>query len=328
LAPIITVAANAYIPEFQYDLAYDNTPHSGEHPFRQWFRQEPDPLLKPKRQDIDPQLSQELLNRILQHSEGARAHRACVQYQESLASWQLGGELRSVMHLWMAVEALTKAMLRVECQRQSVDEDGLCTAWVIEKKQLDGEVRRRLIFHGDSACYDKARKTSDGLEHMFEDFPKLHQSAQQSRDCAGHHVRMAMLELLGLDEPDKRKLLAPPYAVPVPLEVLDRSVYGDLIGPGDRLARPGLDHPQLVNWRPEIVSVTRKGDGHEVAIADNFQLAIGSDVQFKTKAVGTNVQLNSVDVQVTKAEQPSVAPDPAHEGRAPSPANDPSAPSE
>ena len=227
-----------------------------------------------------------------------------MQYQEALGAWTAGMELRAVMHLWMAAEALTKAFLRQECHRHGVDEDGLCRAWAIEKKDLDPEVRRRLIFHGDTDCYRNARATSDGLEHMFEDFPKLQKVALKCRDCAAGHVRQAVFELIGVDQGDLVSLVAPPYNEPVNLVSMDRSVIAQLQGKGGQLARSDRDHPILENWTPEIVEVNIKGDGFEVSIADNIKWALGERVQGNVTGFGTTIPTTDFEVKVTKAAPP------------------------
>lgn len=304
IAPAVSLAVNGHVPEFEYQLAYDDTPEHGLHEFRQWFRPGPGPLARPEQQLIDPHLCQGVLSAVLQSTDGARAYRACVQYQEALGAWTAGMELRAVMHLWMAVEALTKAFLRMECDRQKVDEERLCETWAIEKKQLDSEVRRRLIFHGDSDCYRTTHGTSDGLEHMFEDFPKLQKSALKCRNCAAEHVRRAVFELVGIEPEDLTKLLAPPHNEPVALVSLDRSVVAELSGKGGALARRDRDHPLLENWNPKIVAVSRKGEGFEVSIEDNMQWALGEDVQGKVTGFGTAMPATDIEFKATKAPPP------------------------
>lgn len=308
LTPVIALAVNAYVPGFEFDLAYGNTVGGNEHPFAQWFRQAQDPELLPLQRPINPDLIQEVMNHLLQSPEGARAHRACVQYQEALGSWTAGAELRAVMHLWMAVEAMTKAVLRRECLATGMRADALSAAWGIDKRELDGEVRRRLIFAGDDACYGQAKKTSDGLEHMFEDFPKLQEQAANCRDCCATHVRRAVLDLLGLTDPSRAQLIQPPFDEPLALIALDRTVHGVLQGPGGRLAREGYAHPQLEKWRPMIKSLSSTATGYEMEIADDYRLAISPNAQLKV--TGMRTQLPAKDIQVVKtSEAEAQAPD-------------------
>ena len=309
LGPMIAVATNAHVPIFQFDLAYDNTPEDGSHELTQWFRQGADPLAQPRQRPIDPQVTGTLLNTVLHHPEGARADRACVQYQEALGAWTSGSELRAVMHLWMAVEAMTKAFLRTECTRQGVDEDGLCAAWAIEKRELDATARRQLIFHGDGDCYNQAKKTSDGLEHMFEDFPKLHKQAAACRDCTAGHVRRAIFELVELPAAELATATSDPYDKPLALTVLDRTFLAELTGHGDRLAREGFAHPQLIDWDPRIKSVKAKpDDAIELVLEDNFRVAISEEATCRPHTMGTQFKLDDVQVQTTRARTNSGEP--------------------
>lgn len=301
VTPIISVTANAHVPEFEYDLIYDSTPGAAtEHRLLQWFRQKASKPLIRRQQMILPALTLEVINKVVNSTEGARAHRACVQYQEALGSWTASTHLRAVMHLWMAVEALTKACLRTECQRHGVDEAGLCAMWGIDRKALDGEVRRRLIFHSDDACYQAARTTSDGLEHMFDDFPDLHARAQGCRDCAAVHVRRAIFELIGVEPGDLATLTSMPYLSPVSLESADRVIHAVLIGDGEHLAQSGMGHPMLDTWIPEIRSVQLKGDGYEVEVSDTHRWALGPDVHARITGVGTNLPATEMRLDVLK----------------------------
>lgn len=303
LTPVISIAANAHVPESAYELIYDNSPDLTEHRFLQWFRPRArDPLERPRQQMILPLLTQEVLNKVLVNAEGARVHRACVQYQEAVGSWTTGNDLQSVMHLWMAAEALTKAYLRTECQSQGVDEPTLCEIWGIERKELDKEVRRRFIFHADDACYSETRKTSDGLEHMFDDFPNLQARAQGCRDCAASHVRSAVLELIGLNPADLVTLTSMPYVKPVSLESADRVVHATLFGGGDRLAKVGAAHPMLETWIQEIRSIQPKGDGYEIEISDTQKWALGPGVHARVTGVGTNLPATAVHLDVLKGD--------------------------
>jgi hypothetical protein len=309
ITPVMALSVNASVPPFDFDLAYDNTVGAERHPFTQWFRQGQDPEVLPNQRPINPHLIAEVMQRLLHSQEGARAHRACVQYQEALGSWTAGAELRAVMHLWMATEALTKAMLRRECLKTGIDEDALCAQWGIAKKELDGEVRRRIIFAGDDTCYKTAKNTSDGLEHMFEDFPKLQKQATSCRDCCASHVRRAVIDLLEVAEPHRGQLLQPPYDEPLALVALDRTIHGVLQGPGGQLARAGSEHPQLENWRPKLSGLRATAKGYEIEMADDYQVAVSAKAQLKVTGMGTEIPAQDVQVDKTgEGTPPSSGP--------------------
>ncbi len=301
VSPVISVSANASAPEFEIDLVYDCTPDLEEHSFSQWRRQYEDPLVHPRHQLLDPDLAEVVLKRLIASSEASRAYRASVQYQEAVGSWRRGEELRAVMHLWMAAEALTKAFLRNECARSGTDDDGLCQAWHIEKRHLDREVRRRLIFHGDDDIYAQARDTSDALEHMFEDFPELQMKAAACRDATATHIRRAIVELIGVPAEMVASMTAGPYSAPVQLEALDRSIAGTLIGPADQLASTASKHPRLTDWTVELVAIESKGDGYELTASDKAKVSIGPAAQFKASGFGSNIPISEFTVEVLKA---------------------------
>jgi hypothetical protein len=300
VGPILAVAVNADVPEFEYDLAYDCTVATKEHRITQWFRRaEAQPQIR-KQRPINAQLTQSVMNSVLTHEDGSRAHRACVQYQEALANWERGTELRAVLHLWMAVEALTKAFLRAECTSQGLDDDGLCESWGIEKRSLDGEVRRRLIFSGDDQCYRDTRNTSDGLEHMFQDFPTLHRNAAACRDCAARHVRAAIFRLIGVNDADVRSLEGDPYTEPLALVTLDRTLHGTLVGLGDKLARAGDAHPHFEGtW--ELKEFEDLGEKYDVTFEDNFTVACGDGITLTISGMGTNVPVSKLETKFTRA---------------------------
>lgn len=297
ITPIIALAVNAHVPGFQFDLAYENGQATNEHPFAQWFRQKQDRVMFPLQRPIDPNLVQRVITQILKSPEGARLHRASLQYQEALGAWTSAEELRAVMHLWMAVEALTKVALRHECAARGATDDELVASWGIEKKELDGEVRRRLIFSGDDGCYPLAKKTSDGLEHMFEDFPKLQAQAMQCRNCCARKVRAYLLDQLDLSGDDRARLAEPPFDGPLSLVTLDRTIHGTITGPGGQLAREGYSHPQLEDWRPKIVNLTKTATGYEMDMADDYKIAISPKAQLRVEGMGTQIEAKQVQVK-------------------------------
>ena len=301
VSAVISITANASAPEFQIEVVYDCTSGAEEHSFRQWRRQSEDPLAHPRHQILDPDLAATVLASLISCPDGPRAYRACVQYQEAIASWRRGEELRTVMHLWMAVEALTKAFLRSEKSRLGVDDDGLCTFWNIEKKHLDREVRRRLIFHEHDDIYAEARDTSDGLEHMFKDFPELQAKAAACRDAVAADTRLAILEIIGAPKEAIASLTSPRYSAPAQLESLDRSIAGILTGPADQLAGAASPHPQLREWTVDIIALKSKGDDYELTLSDKAKLSIGPSVQFKATGLGTNIPISELQVEVLKA---------------------------
>jgi hypothetical protein len=283
LVPAFAVVTNAFMPPFELEVAYGNTAGATEHEFLQSLDGiVARPEIGVLRQRLAPvQTVWAAIEKLLASSEGERVHRACVQYQEALGAWESGGELRAVMHLWMAVEALTKARLRQELQSTGLDEEGLCGLWNIEKPQLDGEVRVRLIFQGDADCYRQARKTSDGLEHMFKSFRELHGSARACRDATAAHVREAILTSLELPAEVVEQLTGEPFAKPVELRKLQHIMGGTITGPPlieDLHAHPHLRGTSVIG---DVVAnedgtyqYTFTSEGYKVWAPDGIRLIL------------------------------------------------------
>ncbi len=166
--------------------------------------------------------------------------------------------------LWMAVEALTKVALRRARAAEGCTDDELVTRWGLApagadedaakqaKRGLDGEVRRRLIFHGDDECQRVTVRASDGFEHGFEQFDKIRALALQAKECgAAEHVRRALFELLELAPAATATLTSGRYET------------RDLPGPEDRLAAADQECP-LLRWEGRVSAFVRKEDGtHE-----------------------------------------------------------------
>lgn len=308
LTPLMSLACNAFVPEFQLQLAYETTPGATHRQFKQWFYTDPAPVLPllPGRL-LDPELTWVVVDHALQHPEGERIHRACVQYQEALRSWLPQRELRAVAHLFMAVEALTKALLRQECEQRSLDADGLCAEWGIEKKELDGEIRLRLIFHGDRQCYKTMKDASDGLEHGFLAFPKLHAMAARCRDTGARHIRETILQFLHLPPDAYDRLTSATYEPPVSGHGVMRAIEGTFVGEGG-LAAPGAAHP-FFEWTLPIKAVERRGNDHIITMQDNATLRCADGIQFTATAHGANVPIPDATVDVVRGSESASPPD-------------------
>jgi hypothetical protein len=299
LSPLMSLACNVLVPEFQLKLAYETTAGATQRYFKQWFYDEPSSLLPllPGRV-LDAQGVFSVIDHVMQDSEGERIHRACVQYQEALRAWLPQRELRAVMHLFMAAEALTKPLLRHECKHRSLDETALCAEWGIEKARLDGEVRRRLIFHEDRDCYKTIKKVSDGVEHAFLGFREAHQLAAGCRDGAGLHIRRCILEFLHLAPETYERLTSSTYHRAVSGHGVNRSIEGIFTGSGE-LAAPGNRYP-FFGWDRRIKAVTRRGNEYDMDIEENFPSHWAAGLQFSPTSHGASIPLPDASINVLK----------------------------
>jgi hypothetical protein len=280
LTPYLAFAGNAAIDDAAFLLAYETTPSAERRPFIQALRASSTGAFHPSR-PLDVETAGRTIQRLLAHREHGRLHRAVVNYNEALKAWAPGSELRAVMHLWFAIEALTKAALRNELRRLACSEADLVTSWQIELKQLDAEVRRRLLFHGDSEVYKEAKTVSEGTEHAFENFAALHPRAGSVRAPFADHVRRSIVEVAECPPDLSTGLLTGRAAVPLESYPITRTFRGALLAPSsDVLAAAGSPHPWL-DWKSGLRAVAKNADG-------TFQVTFDEHV---TARFGTRVTL-------------------------------------
>lgn len=276
--PVFSVSANAPASDVDVALGYDATPAIQEHEFFQ--KHLPDMRDVQHGRDVDAAATTELFQELDRHPDRERLFRACAQYREALEHWKPGRETFAVAHLWMAVEAMTKVAARKAIQDAGCgDEDGLATLWNIDKPRLDGEVRRRLIFHEDGQCGKKTRKASDGFEHGYLTLQEVYDLASEVQERAAEHVRRAIIELIEMPEGQTQVLLGSPYDKVRASWPLMKYMRGRFIGPVDRLAAPGESYPVL-DWQRSLTAYRRTADGEEASFSERVQSRSGDGVEF------------------------------------------------
>jgi hypothetical protein len=171
ISSLIAITANASMGVLEPELIFDATAGSKEHEFVQTFVADPPLTIVPGRR-INIDLLRAVLRALDTHPERPRIHRATVQYVEALQAWHPGREITCLAHLYMGVEAITKAVLREHLRKSSRCEDESAIEWNVDddaklkrRKGIDSEARKRLIFRDDEECYRKARRVSDAFDH-------------------------------------------------------------------------------------------------------------------------------------------------------------------
>lgn len=101
---------------------------------------------------------------------------------------------------------------------------------------------------------------SEGLEHGYEDMPKLQQRSADCRDDLATAIRRALFELLQVDSDVAARLQSPPFDRPHRRDPVSRGVTMTLRGPVDSLAPPGETHP-LLNTQVEVQRAVLRPDG-------------------------------------------------------------------
>jgi hypothetical protein len=291
--PALAVAGNAPIDDVEVHLAFDATPDEQKHEFFENFQ--PDEAGRPRHgRSLPLAETVAFLDALAGSDEQPRLLRACAFYREALRYLRAGQEVLFIVFLWMAVEALTKVALRRACAAESCTDDELVLRWGLApqdadeegvrqaKRELDGEVRRRLIFHGDDECRRLTVRASDGFEHGFEQFDKIRVLAVQVKERgAAEHVRRALFELLQLPEASTTALTTGRYEKPRANWLITKYIRGTFLGPGDNLAAPDQEYP-LLRWAGRVSAFRRKDDGtHELSFDENVTVVCGDEVQFR-----------------------------------------------
>jgi hypothetical protein len=282
--PVIAVATNASIEHPELEIGFDSTPGISERDYFQCFIPAETSNAKPgRRVNVDCVVA--LLRSLESHPERERLLRGCNQYGLALNSWRLGNEILSLAHLWMAVEALTKAVLRSEQSKRGLaSQEELAKALGVDIKQLDGEVRRRLILRGDDECYKAGKSASDGLEHGFMPYDRIRSHATAAHRKLAQYIRLSILELTGIDSGILQKLLNDPFDRPIGSAPLTKYMRGQIVGSAATLSKEGNVYPILI-WNATIKSAKFSADGKTLSIEpeEKLTVAFGPGLSFKPK---------------------------------------------
>jgi hypothetical protein len=257
---VLSLAANAATDDLRIDLVFDASPDRSEHEFFQNVLLPEQGFPRSSRR-VDGDAFLALMNALLESPERERLLRAVGQYQVALRHMLPGHELMTLAHLWMAVEAMTKAVLESELQRAG-SREALLQEWDIPLQQLDGMVRQKLIFQSDKRAYSEAKEISDAFEHGFVNFAELRTKSALHNAAVAKYVREAILAYSGLSEGMVSRLLVGAYSVPIPCVSIDNYIRAMLAGPGDALAAEGYAYPHFevaISFPPG--AVVHKPDG-------------------------------------------------------------------
>jgi hypothetical protein len=244
--PAIAFCANAPIEEPEPEMAYEL--HDGENEHKLYQRHVAQEFGFPRARRRAPTAAiTPFMQMWLAHPEAERIYRALVQYALALRHGAAGREVLAHAHFYMAVEALTKALLRDECLRTGKTEEELVAEWAIDKKELDGEVRLRRIFGGERDAYRAAKKASDGFEHGFANYAAIRSQAEAVARKTAAGVRRAIFDLIALTPEARALLMAEPYREPMDPRSIEQVLRGNLVGPVDGLTHKTQMYP-CVQW--------------------------------------------------------------------------------
>lgn len=281
LLPLLSLSANAAIGEPNIELGFDSSQDANE---RDYFQQyvPPESGVAHFARQIQVKETLSILDALNRSVDAERIHRAANQYRMALDSWGLGREGLSLAHLWMALEALTKVRIRLECRRRSIStEQELANSLGIELNQLDPTIRRDLILKGDDECYSKSKDASNGFEHGFLGYDKIRDLARDTRHRMAQYIRTEIFEQLGLDEDTYKILTNDPFDKPMGNWPLVKYIRGKLLGNNQEIAATGNAYPFL-KWNPIINKCEVDGDGKVIIqFSENFTQELGERITFQ-----------------------------------------------
>lgn len=262
----IALTTNASMGQIELNLIFDVTADAAEHEFLQSFLPDEPVNVVPGRR-IDVELMKGFLPAFQANNTRQRLGNATIQYVEALRHWRHGNEIIPLAHLYMGIDAVTEAVLSNYLRTTGKNEEEVAVEWgasntdkLKRRKELLGQVRRRLIFKGDLDCEKKAREVSNQFEHGWSAFGAMRKPAEEVVGKTAGYLRRAILETSGIDAKLLDRALGPPYSVPRGPLVLVRYVRGTLTGSAEQLAAPGELYPAF-RWESSLAKVQRGADG-------------------------------------------------------------------
>jgi ribosomal protein L37E len=251
---------------------------------------------------LDREHTLHMASRIWGSPERERLLLAINQYQEALRTWRQGSAPLLCIHLWMAVEALTDAVLRRELALRGCTELELMDAWNIpldqhatcdncaayhaevttceacghtqlprrndRKYHLLARVRREVIFRGDAATYKAIHTLSNRIEHGSATFQEIWATPFANYERTGRYIREVIFDLIDLEAADRDVLGYAPYStVYLPP---DPPIHQDFIST-PRPVPYQIPPPQPFDWyalnfKPKPKAVVLSADGLEYSV--------------------------------------------------------------
>jgi hypothetical protein len=306
IATMIGFVANVRVGPLEVHLAYDCAAGDRQRPFLEVFVPDERGAVTEGRILRKDLLGHACTAFLELPRDSARVGRAVRQYELALRQWYLGGEWLALSHLYMAVEALTEAVLRKAIADRGVSEEELARSldlitddpdhprW---RQILREQVREQMIFGADSDTYKTAKSASDGLEHGFLGLDEIAAHALKCTDRTFRHVRRTIIGLLGLPAAVADDLMT---IRPKDVQSRRKVIRGRLVGAAEDPAAEGELYPRL-EWRSNVGSVTREGSTFQFRDNDKFTVRThpGVSFQFDKLLVYGRLEEGRAPVQMT-----------------------------
>jgi hypothetical protein len=292
LATVISFSTNSAIGDLEPELVFNNTPGLKVRDFLQSMLPDERNILHASR-NVNPKATLGLIDAIEAHPEKERISRAMTQYSLALRHWRWGHEILATAHLYIGMEALTKAVVRSQLTASGINDEQYARSLGINPNNLgpcdslsaaiDVAVRKDLLFQGDDKCYRNAKAASDGFEHGFMPFGRIRDKARVVRDMTAAYLRKAILDLVKIEEAHREILLNAPYKDPLGNWPVVKYVRGQLLGDSDSLAAKGNEYP-ILSWKSTIKSAKLLKSGeYDFKFEDKLTPQLGEGISFKSK---------------------------------------------
>jgi len=292
LATVISFSTNSAIGDLEPELVFNNTPGVKVRDFLQSMLPDERNILHAGRK-VNTEATLGLIRAIEAHPEKDRILRAMTQYSLALRNWRWGHEILATAHLYIGIEALTKAVVRSQLNASGFDEEQYAHSLSINPQSLDPcdslsaaievAVRKNLLFEGDDKCYKDAKAASDGFEHGFMPFDKVRDKARAVRDKTAAYLRKAILNLVTIEEAHRKILFASPYNNPLGDWPVVKYIRGQLLGDSDDLAAKGNEYP-IMSWKSTIKSAELLKSGeYDFKFEETLTPRLGEGISFKRK---------------------------------------------
>ena len=283
LAPI-SLTNNAAIADPEIELAFDSTPGVTVRDYFQSFVAQEQPILRQVRRIRIP-LTCAVLSSLDRNADSERILRAANQYRLALDSWKVGLDTLCVSHLWMAIEALTKAFIRTEGDRRGCTKPvDLAHDLGVDIKVLDPTIRKDFILLGDTDCYEHAKRVSDGFQHGFLPLDEAYKRASSIRVRLAALVRAAIFKLLNMEPSISEELTNGPLDRPKGHWPIAKYLRGQLLGSSDTLAADGQEYPYM-RWNPNLTSCQLREYNLDIQTNDTFTAILGTGITYRPQSI-------------------------------------------
>jgi hypothetical protein len=290
LVMVVAFLANVRVGALEVYIGFEDSPGKSSRPFVEVFT--PDEVGGvPDGRYLRVSDVRAAVDALLRSTEQKRLVQTLHHYELALRDWYIGGESVSIGQLYMAVESLTPAIVRLEASERGLTIEQLADSLQIDasdpsrprwKEALHTWCRSEVIFRGDNEIYRLAKLASDGFEHGFLELDKVAESALAAGDKTFEYVRASILRLLAIDPVIQAKILNDAV---LDVQSKRQIVRGTLVGDGPDLSAPDEQYP-IVRWERSLSTIELDAG------------VVGSESTNKfiaTLADGIELELNTLD---------------------------------